>query len=355
MRRIAVLTSGGDAPGMNATIRAVVRAGNSKGMSTIGFKRGYNGLLMLNPLSQENFQVLTSRDVSGIIQRGGTFLMTARCKEFLDEKNQQKAVENMRSLGVEGLVCIGGDGTFHGAAALKRLGFPVVGIPGTIDNDLTYTDYTIGFDTALDTAIESIDRIRDTCGSHERASMITVMGRNCGEIAMHTALACGAEIVMVPEIPWSLEETADKVKWAALNGKKSVIMVFAEGALQSLTSDVNQICEGNEKLKGINGEYLTSSGIARIIEVLSGHETRATVLGYTQRGGNPSAKDRIEAGRMGAYAIELLSQGIYGEAVGLKGEKLIHVPIEEAMDKNNDPEKMMRLERLVNDVAGNEI
>lgn len=352
MKRIGVLTSGGDAPGMNAAIRAVVRTGAVRDISTIGFKRGFNGLLMLEQASQENFTILTSRDVSGIVQRGGTFLMTARCREFLELENQKKAIENMKSLGIEGLVAIGGDGTYHGAAALKALGFPVVCIPGTIDNDMTYTDYTLGFDTALDTAIENIDRIRDTCGSHERASMITVMGRNCGEIAANTALACGAEIVMVPEIPWTLEETADKVKWAALNGKKSVIMIFAEGALYSLTSDVDQICAGDERLAGITAQHLSSSGIARIIEVLSGHETRATVLGYTQRGGNPSAKDRIVAGKMGRYAVELLDEGVTGVAIGTKGEDLIYVPIEDAMDSNNDPERIRKLEEMIYDTAG---
>ena len=230
MKRIGVLTSGGDSPGMNAAIRAVVRSAISKNISVVGFKRGYNGLLMQNTDDQENFMILTSREVSGTVHRGGTFLMTARCMEFHEPENQKKAIENMKSLGIEGLICIGGDGTYRGAAALKKLGFPVVGVPATIDNDLAYTDYTIGFDTAIDTAIDSIDRIRDTCGSHERASLVTVMGRDAGMIAFHTALACGAEIVMVPEIPWSLEEVADRVKWAAINGKNTMIMIFAEGA-----------------------------------------------------------------------------------------------------------------------------
>ena len=352
MKRIGVLTSGGDAPGMNAAIRAVVRTGLSKNISTIGFKRGYNGLLMRSESNQEDFKILTSRDVSGTVQRGGTFLMTARCLDFLELANQKKAVENLHSLGVEGLVCIGGDGTFRGARALKELGFPVIGVPGTIDNDLAYTDYTIGFDTALDTAIENIDRIRDTCGSHERASLVTVMGRNCGEIAMNTALACGAEIVMVPEIPWSLEEVAEKVKWASLNGKNSLIMILAEGAGSSLTSDVNAICEKDERLKGINAEHLSSSGIAQIVEVLSGHEVRATVLGYTQRGGNPSAMDRIMAGRMGSYAVDLFEQGISGVVVGLKGGKLISLPVEEALDTRNDGEKILKLKNLVETMAG---
>ena len=352
MKRIGVLTSGGDAPGMNAAIRAVVRAGLSRGISTIGFKRGFNGVLMRSSSDQDDFTVLTSRDVSGTVHRGGTFLMTARCLDFLEKENQIKAVENMRSLGVEGLVCIGGNGTFHGAASLKELGFPVIGVPGTIDNDLGYTDYCIGFDTAIDTAIENIDRIRDTSGSHERASLVTVMGRDCGAIAFHTGIASGAEIVMVPEIPWSLEEVSEKVKWAAMNGKNSMIMIFAEGAGNSLTSDVDAICAGNEKLTGITGKYLTSSGIARIIEVLSGQEVRATVLGYTQRGGSPSAKDRVIASRLGAYAVDLLAQEISGVAVGLRGEDLINVPVEEAMNSKIDPAAVSEMANLIGTLAG---
>lgn len=352
MKRIGVLTAGGDAPGMNAAIRAVVRAGLSRNISTVGFKRGYYGLLMLNPNASEDYTILTSRDVSGIVHRGGTFLMTARCLELLDPVYQKKAVENLASLGIDGLVCIGGDGTFRGANSLKALGFPVIGIPGTIDNDLEYTDYTIGFDTALNTAIESIDRIRDTCGSHERASLVTVMGRNCGDIALHTALACGAEVVMIPETPWSLEEVAEQIKWAGLNGKSSVIMVFAEGAAKSLTSDVDAICAGNEKLEGIFASSLSSSEIARILEVLSGHEVRATVLGYVQRGGNPSARDRILAERMGAYAVELLEEGISGDAVGVKGDNLIHLPIEEALTRNDNVEQTRSLEQLIKVLAG---
>lgn len=352
INRIGVLTSGGDAPGMNAAIRAVVRTGLSKHISTIGFKHGFNGLLMRSSSTQDDFLILTSREVSGTVHRGGTGLMTARCMEFLERENQIHAVENLRSLGVEGLICIGGNGTYHGAAALKELGFPVVGVPGTIDNDMAYTDYCIGFDTAINTAIESVDRIRDTCGSHERASLITVMGRDCGEIALHTGLACGAEIVMLPEIPWSLEEVSDKVKWASLNGKNTMIIIFAEGAHQSLTSDVDAICASNEKLEGINSKNLSSSGIARIIETLSGHEVRATVLGYTQRGGNPSAKDRVLASRLGAYAVDLLENGIYGEAVGVRGEELIHVPVEEAMNSSADRETVLKTKQLIEMLAG---
>ncbi len=351
MKRIGVLTSGGDAPGMNAAIRAVVRTSLHKDMSVIGFKRGYNGVLMRSENEQDDFMILTSRSVSDKVHRGGTFLMTARCVEFKEKSVQLKAIENLRTLGIEGLVCIGGDGTFRGAQALNDLGYPTIGVPGTIDNDLAYTDSTIGFDTALNTACESIDRIRETSDSHERASLITVMGRNCGDIALHTAFACGAELVMVPEIPWSLEDVADRVKWGVLRGKRSMIMVFAEGALSSLTSDVAAICAEHERLQEISTRHITSSQIAMIIEELSGQETRATVLGYTQRGGSPSAQDRILAGRLGYYAVDLLEQDVSGVAVGVKGSTLINVPLADVQKNQEDHAADHELARLVGVMA----
>ena len=351
MKRIGVLTSGGDAPGMNAAIRAVVRTALQKEMSVVGFKRGYNGVLMRSAEEADDFVILTSRSVSDKVHRGGTFLMTARCLDFHEEECQRRAIANLRTLGIEGLVCIGGDGTFRGAEALSRLGFPTIGVPGTIDNDLAYTDYTIGFDTALNTACESIDRIRETSDSHERASLITVMGRNCGDIALHTAFACGAELVMVPEIPWSLEDVADRVKWGVLRGKRSMIMVFAEGALSSLTSDVAAICASDERLSGISPQHITSSQIAMIIETLSGQETRATVLGYTQRGGSPSAQDRILAGRLGSYAVDLLEQDVSGVAVGVRGNKLMSVPLGDVQKGREEHPESDELARLIGVMA----
>ena len=339
MRRIGVLTSGGDAPGMNAAIRAVVRTALDFEMSVVGFKRGYNGLLMRSPDQREDFEILTASSVSNRIHRCGTFLMTARCTEFHDIENQKRAIRNLKTIGVEGLVCIGGDGTYKGAEALNKLGFPTVGVPGTIDNDLAYTDYTIGFDTALNTACDCINRIRETSDSHERASLITVMGRNCGDIALHTALSCGAEIYMVPEIPWSIEEVAERVKWGVLRGKRSMILVFAEGALASLTSDVAQLVSQHEKLKDISPTELDSNQVAKIIEVLSGHETRSTVLGYLQRGGSPSASDRLLATRFGAHAVDLLRQDISGVAVGVRGTTMIEVPFADVQKGTNAAEQ----------------
>ncbi|MDD6883991.1 MAG: ATP-dependent 6-phosphofructokinase [Eubacteriales bacterium] len=349
MKRIGVLTSGGDAPGMNAAIRAVVRTAIQNEMSVVGFKRGYNGVLMRSKDERDDFEMLTARSVSDKIHRGGTFLMTARCLDFMEEKYQKQAVSNLRMLGIEGLVCIGGDGTYKGALALNNLGMPTIGVPGTIDNDLAYTDYTIGFDTALNTACECINRIRETSDSHERASLITVMGRNCGDIATHTALACGAELFMIPELPWSLEDIAERVKWGVMRGKRSMIIVFAEGALSSLTSDIAKICADNPKLNEISVHHITSSQIAQIIEELSGHETRATVLGYIQRGGSPSARDRILASRLGAHAVNLLKQDKGGLAVGVHNESVIDVPLANVQDGAHVAD--LELEKLINVMA----
>ncbi|MEA4898156.1 MAG: ATP-dependent 6-phosphofructokinase [Christensenellaceae bacterium] len=331
MKRIGVLTSGGDAPGMNAAVRAVVRAGLKNDVSVIGFKRGYNGLLMRSSEQSDDFALMTSRSVSDKIHRGGTFLMTARCLDFLKEDVQKKALSNLKMLGVEGLVAIGGNGTFAGAHVLWKMGMPVVGVPGTIDNDLAYTDYTIGFDTALNTACDCVDRIRETSDSHERASLVTVMGRDCGDIAVSAALACGAEMVMIPEVKWSVEEIADRVKWGVMRGKHSMIMIFAEGAVKSLTSDVEALRDRYEALGQLNPKRITASDVALMIEVLAAHETRATVLGYIQRGGSPSANDRILASRLGEYALKLLKDDIGGRAVGIRDNRIVDVPIEEAL------------------------
>jgi len=329
MKRIGVLTSGGDAPGMNAAIRAVVRTAIANDMSVVGFKRGYNGVLMYQNGNSDDYEIMTRRSVGETIHRGGTFLMTARCKEFHDVEVQKRAISNMRLLGLEGLVVIGGDGTFRGASAMTELGFPVVGIPGTIDNDLPYTDYTLGFDTAVNTACECINKIRETSGSHERGSLVTVMGRHCGDIALHTAIASGADIVLLPERPWSIEELAGRIKWSVLEGKRSTIIVMAEGAMDSLTSDLPALIAAHPEL-GVTGTgTLSSSKLAALLEILSGHEIRATVLGYIQRGGTPSASDRILGSRFGERAVQLLRDDIGGMAVGIRENKIISVPFAE--------------------------
>jgi len=346
MQRIAVMTSGGDAPGMNAAVRAVVRAAISSDMSVVGFKRGYNGMLMRSRDPHDDFTILTRKSVSDRIHRGGTFLMTARCLDFIQPECQKQVIDNMRLLGVQGVIGVGGDGTFAGLKALSDQGFPTVGIPGTIDNDLAYTDFTIGFDTALNTACDCINRVRETSDSHERASLITVMGRNCGDIAVHTALACGAEYVMVPEAPWSIEDIADKIKWGVLNGKRSTILIMAEGAFDSLTSDVDKLCKSHPKLQDIATDTMTSEKLAAIIEALSGHETRSTVLGYIQRGGSPSAQDRILGSRFGARAVELMKQDKWGLAVGIRNNQIIEVPFSEAVGQHQP------LNRELKDLVG---
>ena len=342
MKRIAVLTSGGDAPGMNAAVRAVVRTALNANMSVVGFKRGYNGMLMRSLTSTDDFIEMTPRSVSGIIHKGGTCLMTARCTEFLRPEIQAEAVRNAKALGIEGIVCIGGNGTFKGAEALDKLGLPAVGVPATIDNDLCYTEYTIGFDTALNTAVEAVNRIRDTGDAHERASIVTVMGRDCGDLAIHTALACGAEAAIAPEVKWSIEELGNMVHRGVITGKRSMILIFAEGAQASLKESASELQARFPKLH-INSDRLSSSQFAEIIEEISGHETRATVLGYTMRGGSPSASDRILATRTGAYAVNLLKEGVGSRAVGIRGNVIIDVPLADAMKGDTFDEEFYSL------------
>ncbi len=338
MKRIGVLTSGGDAPGMNAAIRAVVRTALMNGMSVVGFKRGYNGMLMRSLSTADDYIEMNARSVSGIIHKGGTGLMTARCLDFLKPEIQKQAVRNARALDIEGMVCIGGNGTFKGAEALNALGLPTIGVPATIDNDLAYTDFTIGFDTALNTAVEAVNRIRDTGDAHERASIVTVMGRDCGDLALYTALACGAEAAIVPEVKWSVEKLGDMVHRGVVSGKRSMILVFAEGASRSMVESLDELEAKYPKLH-IFGDRILSDQLAEIVEEVSGHETRATVLGYTQRGGSPTANDRILATRTGAYAVKLLANDIGGRAVGVRGSDLIDVPLEDCMKGSTfDPE-----------------
>ncbi len=300
MKRIAVLTSGGDSPAMNAAIRAVVRTGIEKGLKVYGVHRGYNGLI-----SGEIFE-MDRHSVSDIIQRGGTILRTARSEEFKTPEGRQKALNVIKVLKIDGIVVIGGDGSFHGAELLSDLGVPTIGIPGTIDNDLAYTDYTIGFDTALNTAIDAINKIRDTSSSHERVSVIEVMGRNCGDLAIYSGIAGGAEYVIVPEKPYTVEDICENIFKGKRSGKLHNIIVLAEGV------------GGAQKL-------------AKKIEEITSIETRATVLGYIQRGGSPSAFDRILASRMGSKAVEVLLEGKSARVIGIKNNKIIDMDIKEAL------------------------
>ena len=305
MKTIGVLTSGGDAPGMNAAVRAVVRTAISVGMTVKGVRRGYAGLI------EEDIFDMDARSVSDVINRGGTLLYTARCPKFRTEEGVLQAVENCKKHGIEGLVVIGGDGSFRGALDLSRHGVPCVGVPGTIDNDIACTEYTIGFDTAMNTAMEMVDKIRDTAQSHERCSVIEVMGRHAGYIAVQTGIAVGATAIMVPEVPVSMESIIRKIKTAHANGKKHFIVIVAEG------------------IGGVEE-------IAKQIMAATGIDSRATVLGHVQRGGNPTLRDRLRATQMGYEAVQLLYQGKGNRVVAYQGSSVVNYDIEEALQMKKE-------------------
>lgn len=299
---IAVLTSGGDAPGMNAAVRAVVRTAIFKGMDVYGVQRGYNGLITGEVVKMD------LRSVSDIIHRGGTVLYTARSPKFRTPEGVKQAADYCRELGIKGVVVIGGDGSYRGARDLTHAGIPCVGLPGTIDNDISSTDYTIGFDTAMNTAMHMVDNIRDTSQSHDRCSVVEVMGRNAGYLALHTGIACGATSILVPEIPCDLEkDVIPKITRTQATGKKNFIVIVAEG---------------------VGG----TENIARHIQELTGIDTRATILGHVQRGGSPTVRDRVIATQMGYHAVELLEQGIGNRVVGIKEDKVVDFDIDEAFE-----------------------
>ena len=298
--KIAVLTSGGDAPGMNAAIRAVVRTGIARGYEVYGVRRGYNGIL------NKELSLMTFHDVSEKLQHGGTFLFTARSAEFGEEAGKQKAAGICKELGIEALIVIGGDGSFTGAKNLSKYGVIVIGIPGTIDLDIAYTEYTIGFDTAVNTAMEAIDRLRETSNSHERCSVVEVMGRSAGYIALWCGIANGAEQIILPE---KFDNNYDKLIEQIRNNRKSGM--------------THQIIINAE---GIGHSY----GLAKRIEEATGIETRATILGHLQRGGSPTARDRVCASVMGAYAVDTIVKGGRNRLIGYKNGHVYDIDIEEA-------------------------
>lgn len=317
MKRIGVLTSGGDAPGMNAAIRAVVRKAIYHDVEVYGIYYGYQGLM------DGNMKKLEIGSVGDIIQRGGTMLYSARCKAFESIEGQKAGAEQLRKHGIDGLVVIGGDGTIRGANALSKLGIPAIGVPATIDNDIANIDYTIGFDTALNTVIESIDKIRDTATSHERTYVIEVMGRDAGDLALYAGLAGGAESILIPEKETDIQNVIDRLKRGHERGKKHSIIVLAEGV-------------------GSGIEY------GKKIEEATNFDTRVTVLGHIQRGGSPSAQDRVLAGRLGAKAVDLLLEGNDGQIVGLRNNQLVAQPIEEVLNaKHHITDSMYTLSREI--------
>lgn len=318
IKTIGVLTSGGDAPGMNAAIRAIVRTAIASGLNVKGIMRGYAGLL------NEEIIDMDKQSVSEIMRRGGTILYTARCKEFMTEEGQQKAAEILTKHGIDGLIVIGGDGSFRGAQKLSALGINTIGIPGTIDLDIACTDYTIGFDTAVNTAMEAIDKIRDTSTSHERCSIVEVMGRNAGYLALWCGIANGAEDILLPE-RYDGDEQAliNRIIDNRRRGKKHNIIINAEGIGHS-------------------------GSMAKRIEAATGIETRATILGHMQRGGTPTCKDRVYASIMGAKAAELLAEGKSNRLVAYKHGEFVDYDIQEALNMKKDiPEEQYEVAKLL--------
>lgn len=300
-KSIAVLTSGGDAPGMNAAVRAVVRSGINMGMKVYGVYRGYNGLL------KGDVKEMNLRSVSEIIGNGGTMLYTARSEEFKKKEAQERAADFCRSMGISGVVVIGGDGSFRGAQALTNAGINCIGVPGTIDNDIACSEYTVGFDTAMNTAIDMVDRIRDTAQSHDRCSIVEVMGRRCGDIALQTGISAGATAILVPEVEFNIEkDVISRIINTQKTGKKHFIIVVAEGV-----GKVNDL--------------------AKYIEQRLGIEARATILGHVQRGGSPTVRDRVVASQMGYKAVELLNQGFGNRVVVMRDGKITDLDIDEAL------------------------
>ena len=305
IKKIGILTSGGDAPGMNAAIRAVVRSAIHKGIETVGIYDGYRGLV------NEKFRKLERQDVSGLLNKGGTILYSARFPEFKDEEVRLKAVEILKKNEIDALVVIGGDGTYMGGYKLSLLGIPCIGVPATIDNDIVSTEYTIGFDTTLNTIVECVDRLRDTTTSHYRCTVVEVMGRHCPDLAIRAGISCGAECVIGTKEEYSDEKILEVAHRSKKAGKRNCVII---------------VCEHTVPVKHIE-DVLNQDGT---------YETRATILGHIQRGGSPSAFDRVLASRLGDYAVELLSEGKTGVCVGVNGEELTYMDIEEA---NHLPKK----------------
>jgi 6-phosphofructokinase 1 len=323
LKKVAVLTSGGDSPGMNAAIRAVVRVGRDRGVQVMGVQRGYVGLIANHTME------LDARVVGGIIQRGGTVLGTARSRRFMQPEVRKSVVDQLRRCGIEGLVVIGGNGSLSGALALHEIGFPVIGVPATIDNDIFGTDTAIGVDTATNTALEALDRIKDTASSHNRAFVVEVMGRESGYLALMSGIAAGAEMVVVPEVNIGIDDVIRELKEAYARGKPHFIVVVAEGA----TLKARDLAEGIKQSCSIDGEVF---------------ESRLTVLGHVMRGGSPSAADRILATQLGTHAAELICAGESGKMVALDCGKITSIDISTALSQRKQlPEKLYSLSGLL--------
>ena len=347
MSNIAVLTSGGDSPGMNAAVMSIARNAALCGMPLLGVKRGYNGLLGRSERPEDDFVRLDLDTVLDIADLPGTYLRTARCNEFLKPEVRAKAAELLKKMDVSGLVVIGGNGSFMGAHYLCELGIPCIGIPGTIDNDLAYTEMTLGFDTAVNNCVDVVRAIRATSRSHDRPHVVEVMGRNSGNIALATAAATGAEIVVVPEVKWSVDGVAAALNRQIAMGNTRATVVVAEGCWQSMKPfDVVGFLRPYGK-EMYDGEPMTAYRFASVLKRKCGMaEVRHTVVGYTQRGASPTARDSIFAFEAGAMAVRLLRDGISNQVIGVKNGRTFYMPIDEALEKHNHFDK--KLFKLIN-------
>ena len=332
IRKIGILTSGGDSPGMNAAVVSVARCAASLGIQLMGIKRGYNGLLGLSDNPADDIALLDIETILDIIDQGGTFLRTARCLAFKEADVRREAVKHLRELGIDALVVVGGDGSFTGAMRLCELGMPCVAIPGTVDNDLGYTEMTLGFDTCVNVCVDAVRSIRATSRSHDRRGVVQVMGRYCGDVAMQTAMATGAEMVIVPEMEWSIAEIAERFKSLTEKGNYRATCIISEHCWDNM----KEIDTWRDYMSTYDPDIqsyskLTADRLASMIEHMSGCETRATVVGYTQRGALPTAKDSSFAFEAGHLAVQLLNRGITNQAIGIRHGRVFHMPIGDAL------------------------
>ena len=332
MRKIGVLTSGGDSPGMNAAVVSVSRSATKYGMELVGIKRGYNGLLRKNPRIEDDMMELVLDTVLDIADQPGTYLRTARCEEFKYPEWRARAVETLHQQGIEGLVVIGGDGSFQGAMRLCELGIPCIGIPGTIDNDLAYTEMSLGYDTAVNVCVDAVRSIRVTSRSHDRPHVVEVMGRHCGDIALNTAMSTGSEILVVPEVPWSVEEVAARLNHLIASGNTRATIIIAEGAYESMADfDLYNFLNSRGK-KCYEGEPMSAIRLASVMKRMCGMvEARSTVIGYTQRGANPTARDSAFAFEAGHMAVSLLREGVSNQVIGRSRGRVFHMGIADAL------------------------
>jgi len=331
-QKIAVLTSGGDSPGMNAAVMEVARASAKAGLRLVGIKHGFNGLIGKFPKPSDNHTILSLDTVLDIADLPGTYLRTARCPEFFELEYQQKAADFLKGMGVLGLVVIGGDGSYQGALKLSQLGMPCIGIPGTIDNDLEYSETSLGFDTAVNVCMEAVRSIRATSRSHDRPAVVEVMGRNCGDIAMSTAMATASEVVVVPEVAdWEVDQVAQRLSGLLARGNTRATIVVAEGAWQVMKPfDVYEFLKPYKQV--FKGEPMTAARFASILKRKCQAEVRANVIGYTQRGHEPTAQDAVFAFEAGNMAVELLKNGLTNRAIGMRLGRIFHMDLDRALE-----------------------